>query len=95
MPRHNNMTWIRNSRLPEGKYVALTMLRILLEVFHNVGDGLQLSLSIKCDVSMLSWIVRENHAYYEVVGEHNHVNDGVIAAFIMIFIPRILCLWEC
>lgn len=34
--------------------------------------------------------MREYHKYYKVVGELNHVNNGVIADFIMIFIPRIL-----
>ncbi|KAG5616254.1 hypothetical protein H5410_016078 [Solanum commersonii] len=90
MPRHSNMTWIRNSRLQDGKYVALTMLKILAEVCHNVGDGLHLSLPLSCVLPMLSWIVSEYHANYEAVGELNHVNDGIIAAFIVISVPRIL-----
>ncbi|WMV19882.1 hypothetical protein MTR67_013267 [Solanum verrucosum] len=81
MPRHSNMTWIRNSGLQDGKYIALTMLKILAEVCHNVGDGLHLSLPLSCVLPMLSWIVSEYHANYEAVGELNHVNDGIIATF--------------
>ncbi|KAH0678998.1 hypothetical protein KY284_020083 [Solanum tuberosum] len=90
MPRHNNMSWIRNFGQQDGKHVALTMLQTLVEVFHSVGSGLHLSLPLSCILPMLSRSVSEYHANYETLGELNHVNNGIIAAFNMISVPRIL-----
>ncbi|KAK4740176.1 hypothetical protein R3W88_003873 [Solanum pinnatisectum] len=90
VPRQNNMLWLGNYGLKEGKYVALTMFQNLVEVCHNVGEGLQFSLPLSCIVPMLSWSVSEYHANYEVVVELNHANDVIIAAFIMMSIPSIL-----
>uniref|UniRef100_M1DEV6 Endo-1,4-beta-glucanase n=1 Tax=Solanum tuberosum TaxID=4113 RepID=M1DEV6_SOLTU len=84
------MSWIRNSGLQDGKHVALTMLQTLVEVFHRVGYGLHLSLPLSCVLPMLSRSVSEYHANYETLGELNHVNNGIIAAFNMISVPRIL-----
>ncbi|KAL3377926.1 hypothetical protein AABB24_004039 [Solanum stoloniferum] len=91
VPRQNNMLWLGNYGLKEGKYVALTMFQNLVEVCHNVGEGLQFSLPLSCILPMLSWSVSEYHANYEVVVELNHANDVIIAALFMMFIPSILC----
>uniref|UniRef100_M1DYF9 Uncharacterized protein n=1 Tax=Solanum tuberosum TaxID=4113 RepID=M1DYF9_SOLTU len=48
VPRQNNMLWLGNYGLKKGKYVALTMFQNLVEVCHNVGEGLQFSLPLSC-----------------------------------------------
>ncbi|KAG5579758.1 hypothetical protein H5410_050385 [Solanum commersonii] len=66
------------------------MFQNLVEVCHNVGEGLQFGLPLSCILPMLCWSVSEYHANYEVVVELNHANDVIIATFIMMSIPSIL-----